>query len=90
VFPKAERKFFLIADPTERAVRRHKDLQGRGVKVTMEEVIQAQEERDRRDAQRSTGPMVAAADAITIDSTGRSPDEVVAEMETRVRECWTP
>jgi cytidylate kinase len=90
VFPNAERKFFLIADPAERAVRRHKDLLARGVKISIEEVIQAQEERDRRDAQRSTGPMVAAADAITIDSTGRAPDEVVAEMEARVRECWTP
>jgi cytidylate kinase len=90
VFPKAERKFFLIADPKERALRRHKDLLVRGTQITIEEVVQAQEERDRRDAQRHTGPMIPAPDAITIDSSGRSPDEVVAEMEARVRECWTP
>jgi cytidylate kinase len=90
VFPDAQRKFFLVADPDERAIRRHKDLEKRGVVVPIEEVISAQRERDQRDAQRHAGPMIPAADAITIDSTGRSPDEVVAEMEARVRECWTP
>lgn len=90
VFPKAERKFFLVADRLERARRRHKDLLDRGVQVRLEDVVKAQDERDRRDAERHAGPMVPAADAITIDSTGRSPGEVIAEMEARVRECWTP
>src|SRR5262245_6973595 len=48
VFPHAERKFFLVADPLERARRRHKDLLARGDQVGVDEVLRAQEERDRR------------------------------------------
>lgn len=90
VFPKAECKFFLIADRIERAIRRHKDLISHGVEVELNDVVQAQDERDRRDAERRTGPMKPAPDAITIDSTGRSPEDVISEMEARVRQCWTP
>jgi len=85
VFPAAEHKFFLQADPLERARRRHKDLLARGIGITFEDVVRAQEERDRRDASRHAGPMIPAADAVIIDSTRRSLDEVLAIMEAEVR-----
>jgi cytidylate kinase len=85
VFPDAACKFFLVADPHERARRRHRELQARGETVSFEEVNQAQRARDRRDAEREVAPMVAAADAIHVDSTKMTVDEVVAQMETEVR-----
>src|SRR5262245_48233930 len=85
VFPDAACKFFLIADPVERARRRHKELESRGNKLSFEEVLQAQEERDRRDAARDVGPMVPAADAIVLDSTKLTPPQVVERMEREVR-----
>lgn len=87
VFPHAERKFFLVADPVERARRRHRDLVARGEPITPEEVLRAQDERDRRDAGRDLAPMVPAADAIILDSTALTPDEVLERMEREVRRC---
>ena len=85
VFPDAACKFFLIADPAERARRRHREHSARGEAVALEDVLHAQEERDRRDAARDIAPMVPAADAILLDSTGLTLDEVVARMEEEVR-----
>jgi cytidylate kinase len=85
VFPDARCKFFLTADPAERARRRVKELQARGQQATLEEVLTAQTERDERDAARAIAPMVPAADAILLDSTALSCAEVVAAMEKVVR-----
>src|SRR4051812_35178263 len=60
VFPGADCKFFVVAAPTERARRRFKDLEARGEHISFEDVVRAQEERDRRDAGRHAGPMVPA------------------------------
>ncbi len=84
-FPEAECKFFLVADSHERARRRHLELLDRGETVSLDAVLQAQEERDRRDAARDIGPMVPAADAIVLDSTKLSRDEVGDAMEREVR-----
>jgi CMP/dCMP kinase len=85
VFPHAACKFFLVADPVERARRRHRELRSRGQEIPFEEVLRAQQERDCRDAQRDIAPMVPAADAIVLDSTRQTPEEVVAVMERTVR-----
>lgn len=85
VFPDATCKFFLQADPVERARRRQRDLLARGEAVPWEEVLRAQEQRDRRDSARDIAPMVPAADAIRLDSTHLSLDEVVECMEQEVR-----
>lgn len=85
VFPQAECKFFLVADPKERARRRFRELQARGDSTTFHEVLAAQEARDARDAARGIAPMVPAADAILLDTTELSLDDVVARM---VREVW--
>jgi len=85
VFPAAECKFFMVADPTERARRRQREMLARGEEVSLEAVLRAQEDRDRRDAARTLAPMVPAADAILLDSTGLTVAEVVDQMEKRVR-----
>ncbi len=85
VFPDAACKFFLVADPAERARRRQQDLAARGDHVPLEDILRAQEERDRRDAARDIGPMKPAPDAILLDSTQLTLDEVVQRMEGIVR-----
>lgn len=87
VFPDAGCKFFLVADPRERARRRHQELLARGGDVPLEKVLADQQERDRRDAGRDLAPMVPATDAIVLDTSHLTLDEVVARMETEVRRC---
>lgn len=86
VFPHAELKVFLTASPEERARRRLRDLQLQGEPVTLEQVLAAQQRRDREDACREVGPLVAAADAITLCTDGLTLDEVVAKLETLAHE----
>jgi cytidylate kinase len=85
VFPDAEFKFFLTAEPLERAQRRHKQLSARGDNVSVEDVLAAQLARDKRDAERDIAPMKPAPDARTIDTSGMSLEQVVALMEQIVR-----
>jgi cytidylate kinase len=87
VFPDAERKFFLTADPLERARRRHRDLAAAGRDVALEEVVREQSERDERDARRDIAPMTPAADAIVLDSTALSANEVLERMVAEVLGC---
>jgi CMP/dCMP kinase len=84
IFPDAEVKFFLIAEPAVRAARRYQELVAKGVATTLEEVAAQLAERDRRDAGRALAPLKRADDAIVIDSTGRDVDAVVNEMKSRV------
>jgi CMP/dCMP kinase len=85
VFPDALCKFFLIADPEERAFRRRREMLAAGENLSLEEVLAAQEARDARDAARDIAPMVPAADAYVLDSTTLTLDEVVDRMEHEVR-----
>jgi cytidylate kinase len=85
VFPEAACKFFLVADPAERARRRQREMAARREILSVAEVLRAQEERDRHDEQRRLAPMVPAADAIVIDSTHLTLDQVVERMEAEVR-----
>src|SRR5262249_27495401 len=87
VFPDACCKFFLVADPAERARRRQKEMAARGEILGLDEVLRAQEVRDQRDAARDLAPMVPAPDAIILDSTYAPLDEVVDRMEQEVRRC---
>src|SRR5258708_25125878 len=81
VFPDAVCKFFLEADPLERARRRQREMAARGESLDLEEVLRSQEIRDRRDLARDLAPMVPAADAIPIATTNFSTDQVVDLME---------
>jgi cytidylate kinase len=85
VFPDAGCKFFLVADPAERARRRQREMQARGQVVAYEDVLRDQQVRDTRDAARDIAPMVPAADAIVFDTTGLTLEQVVAAMEDTVR-----
>jgi cytidylate kinase len=85
IFPNAGCKFFLLADPEERARRRHRELLARGEKVNLDEIRLAQESRDRRDADRRIAPMIPAPDAVRLDSTHYTLDQVVDIMEQEVR-----
>jgi cytidylate kinase len=81
VFPDACLKVFLTASANERAQRRV--LQAGG---NVEQVEREITERDARDSNRSDGPLVAAADSIVVDTTGRTIDSVIAELSSLVRE----
>jgi cytidylate kinase len=85
VFPDALCKFFLTADRVERARRRQKEMAGRGEHIPLEEVLRSQDERDSRDAARDLAPMVPASDAVVLDSTELSKEQIVALMSEEVR-----
>jgi cytidylate kinase len=84
VFPQAECKFFLVADPRERAARRHRELLARGEALDFEDILKAQQERDQRDLARTIAPMIPADDAIHLDSTGLTVQQVVDRMEAEI------
>lgn len=85
VFPDADLKIYLDADPDERARRRRAESRGN---VDADRVATAIRTRDSADAShgRATTPSDAATDAVTIDTTGRTIDDVVAEILRRARE----
>jgi cytidylate kinase len=85
VFPDARCKIFLTAGPEERARRRLRDLETRGESASLEEVLQAQDRRDREDATRAVGPLVPAADAVEVSTDGLSSQQVVDRLESFVR-----
>jgi len=80
VFPDAEVKIFLDASLEERARRRYRELQARGVNVDLDAVRRAEEERDRRDRTRAHSPLQRAPGAVVIDSTQMPADEVIERI----------
>jgi CMP/dCMP kinase len=85
VFPDADIKFFLTALPEERAERRFKEDQiTSGSSTSLTQTLAEMIERDRRDSTRVDSPLKAADDAIVVDSTGKTIDEVFAEMMERI------
>ncbi len=86
VFPDARVKLYLTADPATRAARRVAEL--RAAAATVDEAALARElaERDRRDAGRAHSPLRPAADAVVLDTTALTLEEVVEAMERVVRE----
>ena len=86
VFPDAHIKFFLTALPQERAERRYNEERAQDPKADFEETFADMIERDRRDSTRKDSPLKAAEDAIMVDSTGLSINEVFEKMMEAVRE----
>lgn len=80
VFPDAMHKFFLDASPEERAQRRQKQLAENGQKVEFQEILAQIQKRDRADSGRSLAPLQPAENAVIIDSSEMSIDEVVSFM----------
>ena len=81
VLPDAELKIFLTATEEERARRRYEELIEKGQDVTIEKVSDELKERDYRDSTRANSPLRQANDAILIDTTGMSINEVVEKIE---------
>ncbi len=84
VFPNAQVKIFLTADPKERARRRVEQMAEKGTVVSLDDVMQEMKERDKRDQERSAAPLVQASDATAIDSTKFSMEDVIAQIVTLV------
>ena len=77
VFPDAQLKVFLTASPEERAIRRAKQLKDKGITANIADLAREIGERDDRDASRQHSPLIAASDALSIESSSLSIDEVV-------------
>jgi cytidylate kinase len=80
VFPAADLKIFLTASAEERARRRYNQLNEKGISVNMRALLDEIAERDRRDSQRATSPLVPAADAVLVDTSTMSIDEVMQHL----------
>lgn len=87
VFTDADYKFYLDASIKERSRRRFKELRSLGVKTSIEEVEKDVRSRDRSDKTRKVAPLKKARDAIYIDTTDMSIDEVVKRILSELREC---
>ena len=80
VFPDADLKFFLSASAEERGKRRYMELVAKGEQVTLENTIKAVIQRDQQDSERDLAPLRMAEDAIAIDSSGKTIEEVLDIM----------
>jgi cytidylate kinase len=85
VFPSAQAKFFLIASLETRARRRTLELQTSGHHATVEDVLSEMRARDDRDSGRAVAPLRRAEDAVEIDSSQLTPDQVIDRMTDIVR-----
>jgi len=85
VFPDADLKIYLTASVEERAERRFKQLQDKGMSANLADLQAAIQSRDEQDMNRTVAPLVAADDAVVIDSTDMTIDEVFAELMNHAR-----
>lgn len=83
-FPDADVKFYLVAEVAERARRRQAELETAGAEVDFEQLKKVIETRDRSDRSRSVGPLKPAPDAILVDTTKLTIDEVIEQMRCHI------
>lgn len=76
VFPEADIKIFLVADPRERAERRFKELKAKGENISLDSIYENILKRDKLDSTRENSPLKKANDAIEVDTTGKNIEEV--------------
>jgi cytidylate kinase len=86
VFPDADLKIFLVADISTRAIRRCRQLEGFGLKTTIEEQLASLSSRDLFDSERANSPLKKAPDAIEFDTSGMSINEQVQKAWDLARE----
>ena len=86
VFPNADVKFFVVADPVVRAKRRQLDLKILGEEKTIDALAKEIRDRDRYDSQREVSPLSMAIDAIEIDTTNMSIDSQVDFMVNKIKQ----
>lgn len=80
VLPDADLKIFLTASPEERAYRRWLELRNSGKELSLQEVQEDMAVRDKQDSERAVAPLVPAADALILDTTGLSVQEIVDQI----------
>ncbi|HJN75389.1 MAG TPA: (d)CMP kinase [Myxococcota bacterium] len=85
VLPDADLKIYLDAESSVRAMRRHAELLDRGVEVSLQEVRSELASRDAQDSGRAHAPLARAADAVALDCTHRTPEEVAAKVVSMAR-----
>lgn len=85
IFPDAKYKFFLNASAQERGRRRYQELIDKGQSVALEEIIEDIKKRDHIDSTREVAPLVKADDAIEVDTTSMTIDQVVTYISDMVR-----
>jgi len=86
IIPDAEIKIFLTASPEERAKRRYKELTEKDIKVEFDSILKEIIERDKNDTNRDIAPLKKAPDAIEIDTTDLTIDQVISKIEKIVKE----
>lgn len=86
IFPHAEIKFYLTASVDSRARRRHEELTQQGIEISLEQIKKETQARDEQDMRREVAPLRQASDAVLIDSSHLTLDQVVAEMASIVKE----
>ena len=86
VFPNADLKFFMTSSPEVRALRRYKEMEKKGVKVSYEEVEANVRKRDYIDTHREVSPLLQTDDAIVVDSSEMTIEEVVELMVSKIKE----
>jgi cytidylate kinase len=86
VFPDAHLKIFLTASPEIRAGRRWREHEQKGDAIDLARTLEEIHERDRRDSERSSSPLVRAKDAVVVDSTAMEPEEVARLVVMLARE----
>ncbi len=84
IFPEADCKFFLDADTKERALRRHQELKAKDNPTKLTDTIRDIQKRDAQDSRRKLAPLKKAADAIVIDSTNLTLEQVVDMMLSHI------
>jgi cytidylate kinase len=89
VFPQAPLKIFLTASPEERAQRRYKQLIEKGMSANLAHLIDEIAARDQRDMSRSTAPLVPAADALVIDSSHISINDVLQSILVKAQSIFS-
>ena len=88
VFPDAQVKIFLTASAEERAQRRYNQLKEKGLDANLSDLVAEIRERDERDQNRSVAPLVAASDALLVESTALSIDEVLEKVLEKARAAF--
>jgi cytidylate kinase len=85
IFPSANIKFFITASADERAERRYNELRQKGYDSDINDIRSQIKKRDHIDSTRSESPLTVASDAITIDTTGKSVEEVLGEVISNIK-----
>ena len=85
VLPDAKYKFFITADSRVRAQRRFEELSARGEKVDFEKLHAEIVARDKQDSEREFAPLICAKDAVVVDTSSLSVEEVVAKIKRRIQ-----